>query len=199
MGAINFIGYTFVTVFLVAVVIAVSTQFQIRISHPAFQNHGVSILESRHRLSGWIALGGLAGVAAISIFQPNGLPILIKPFIFLHVPLLTICAVVKLRKGWVNQSKLRRSKGNSLAWWMTNIIIGIGFCTATCAMVIWKYSNINLLMMSSIKALPYEFLLFGHIGLAFALIWLGRIALGRDQVLAFNVQDTDKIFTQKDS
>lgn len=191
MGAINYIGYIFVIVFVIAVVIALSTQFQIRIGHPAIQNHGELILESRHRRSGWIALGGLAGVAAISILQPNGLPFLVKPVIFLHGPLLTICAVVKLRKGWINQSKRWRSKGNSLAWWMTNLIIGIGFCTVTCAMVIWKYADIDLLMMSSINPLPYEFLLLGHIGLAFPLIWLGRTAFGRDQVLALNVQDTD--------
>jgi len=191
MVLINVIGYVFIIIFLSAVVIALSTQFQIRIGRPPFQNHGVSILESRHRLAGWIAICGLAGVAAISIFQRNGLPILIKPIVILHVPLLTICAAVKLRKGWVIQSKRWQSEGKSFAWWITILIIGMSFCTVTCAMVIWQYFDNEILMISSIKALPYQILLFGHIGLAFALIWLGRTAFGRDQVLALNVQNTD--------
>jgi len=143
-------------------------------------------MEARHRRSGWIAIVGLAGVAAISTFQRNELPILVERFIFLHVPLLTICAVVKLRKVWVNQNVRYRSVGKSLTWWMTNLIIGMSFCTVTCAMVIWQYSDIEVLMMSSIKALTYESLQYGHIGLAFALIWLGRTALHRERILAQN-------------
>jgi hypothetical protein len=191
MALINVIGYVFFVIFLSAVIIALSIQFQIRIGRPAFQNHGVSILESRHRLSGWIAISGLAGVAAISIFQRDGSPILIKPFIFLHVPLLTICAAVKLRKGWVIQSKRWRIVGKPFAWWIINLIIGMSFCIVTCAMVIWQYFDNGILMISSIKALPYQSLLFGHIGLAFALIWLGRTAFGRDRVPSLNAQSTD--------
>jgi hypothetical protein len=188
MNALFFVkGSTGLIVFSAAV-FALLTQLQIRKISPAILNVKDPVLLTWHRWAGWIALGGfvlnrmicqLLGVYPTFPFEARH---------FAHGVLSVLCAVAILSKIWVTRRKVKWGKKRILTWVVTIFIVGASFSTLTGVLAAWRWANPTLTWDKN-EWLIYQAAIFGHVGLAIALIWLGRLALvngrGPDQIDAF--------------
>jgi hypothetical protein len=115
----------------------------------------------------------LAGFAS-AITYPNTL----QRILLLHIPLLAICGLARLRGIWVHQKMGQDSKRSKLKWWAIILFVGVCFTAVCVGMVLRKPLGVNLVHLEN-EFSDYEVLSFTHIGLAFLLISLGRSGLNR--------------------
>jgi hypothetical protein len=185
MNALFFVkGSTGLIVFLAAV-FALLTQLQVRNIIPVTFRVKNPVLLEWHRWAGRIALGGfvlnrmicqLVGVYPTFPFEARH---------FAHGVLSALCAAAILSKIWVTRGKVKWEKKRILTWVVTVFIVGASFSTLTGALAAWRWANPTVTWGKN-EWLIYQAATLGHVGLAIALIWLGRLALvngrGRDQV-----------------
>ena len=63
-----------------------------------------------------------------------------------------------------------------LPWWLTALVFGAGFATLTCTLVGWRWAS-PAVAQGEDTWLIYQVAVLAHVGLAIALIWLGRLVL----------------------
>jgi hypothetical protein len=185
MNALFFVKGSTGLMVVLAAVFALLTQLQVRKILPAILNVKDPVLLTWHRWAGRVALGGfvlnrmicqLVGVYPTFPFEARHLA---------HGVLSALCAVAILSKIWVTRRQVRWGKRRILAWVVTLFIVGASFSTLTGALAAWRWAD-PAVTWGKNKWLIYQAAILGHVGLAMALIWLGRLALvngrGRDQV-----------------
>jgi hypothetical protein len=168
-----------------AAVFALLTQLQIRNIIPATFGVKNPIFLKWHRWAGRIAIGGF--VLNRMICQLVGVypTFPLEARHFAHGALSALCAAAILSKIWVTRRQVRRGKKRILTWVVAIFIVGASFSTLTGALAAWRWANPTVTWGKN-EWLIYQAATLGHVGLAIALIWLGRLALengrGRDQV-----------------
>ena len=175
---------------------ALLTQLQIRKILPAILNVKNPVLLTWHRWAGRIAMGGfilhrtMCLLVGVHLFQRNAyLSFPLEPRHFAHGILSALCAAAVLSKIWVTRRKVKPGQKWALSSWGVSVfIIGASFTTLTCALAAWRWID-PAAMWAKNDWLVYQAATLGHIGLAIALIWLGRLALknrpGPDQADTF--------------
>lgn len=182
MTALEISRYIFWVIFLCSALVAVLTQIQIRVDSDGSSNGEVSKLNSRHRWTGWLALCALVLILASSLIMGSGLPKILAQINLIHIPLMTICAVVYLRKVWVTKKMLKLSMNQRFLWWGIMCTLGMCFFAISFGLAIWYLLKVNPVLANNI----WRLLLIGHTGLALGLIWLGRLALRKGKRTELN-------------
>jgi hypothetical protein len=188
MNALFFVKGSTGLIVLLAAVFALLTQLQVRKIPPAILNVKNPVLLTWHRWAGRIALGGF--VLTRMICQLVGVypTFPLEARHFAHGVLSALCAAAILSKIWVTRRQVRWGKKRILTWVVTTFIVGASFSTLTGALAAWRWANPTVIWGKN-EWLIYRAATLGHVGLAIALIWLGRLALVngrcRDQVNTF--------------
>jgi hypothetical protein len=175
-----------------ATLMALGTKLPINKITPMILNVDNPVLLRWHRWAGWIALAGLVLQRWIYLltYQPPVYPL--KPGVFAHGVLITLCAVAFLYKVWSVQHTAGRRLNQKIVWWASIIAFGAGFAVLTCALIAWRWANPPVTWDNN-NWLIYQVSIIGHVALAMALIWLGRLALvtGREsnQINNFEVSE----------
>ncbi len=181
-GAINFIV-------CFALFIALLTRLQIHGKTPAFLCAGNPPLVKWHRWAGWITLGGFVLNRVISSYVGESPPFPLKLQHYAHGVFSALCAVAFLNKIRVTQREAKWAKQRVLTWGTTTFILGTSFYTLTFALSAWRWTNPPVTWGKD-EWLTYQAARIGHVGLAVALIFLGRLALknrpGRKQKDTFS-------------
>ena len=115
----------------------------------------------------------------VDVYLSHGDAYLAFPFdarYFAHGVLSALCAVAVLSKVWVTQRKVKWEMNQVLTWVVTIFIVGASFSTLTCALAAWRWANPTVTWDKG-EWFTYRAATLGHVGLAIALIWLGRLAL----------------------
>jgi hypothetical protein len=129
-----------------------------------------------HRRAGWITLAGLVLQRWIYLLAKEPPIYPLKPEVFAHGVLITLCAVAVLYKVWSAQRTAGRRLKQKILWWATITAFGAGFAVLTYALLIWRWVNPPITWGYNMWLIYWAGLL-GHIGLALALIGLGRLGL----------------------
>jgi hypothetical protein len=176
MDALFFVkGLIGLTVFCAAV-LALLTQLQIQKRVPAIFGVKDAVLLEWHRRAGRVALGGFV-LSRMMGFLLGAYPDF--PFEARHLAhgaLSALCAVAVLSKIWAARRQVRWGRKQALTWGASIFVLGAGFSILTCGLVAWRWANPSLTWVRG-QHLIYQAGTVGHVGLALALIWLGRLAL----------------------
>lgn len=167
-----------------AAVTALLTQLQIRKILPAVLNVNDPVLLTWHRWAGRIAMGGFVLhrtmylLVGVHLFQSNTYSFFsLEPRHFAHSILSALCAAAVLSKIWVTRRKVEQGGKRALSSWdVTVFIFGASFSALTCALAAWRWAE-PAATWDNHDWLIYRAATLGHVGLAIALIWLGRMAL----------------------
>jgi hypothetical protein len=186
----DFIVYLFFGSFFFFVALAFYTQSQFKI-----HLKGLKLIGSQnifvHRLFGWIAIGSLVLIVIFGIFTGSRSPDLINHLTLLHIPPLTVCAIVKLRKNWNSNQASNRVKGNLPLWWGVNLFLGTCFFAVTLGLINWNFPEVQSFMQVSQYKYSFETLLIGHIGLAVTLILIGRSSKSIERFFHLKVKEKE--------
>jgi hypothetical protein len=163
------------TVFCAAV-FALLTQLQIQTKTPAIFGVKDAVLLEWHRWAGRIALGGFV-LSRMMGFLVGAYPTFpLEARHLAHGALSALCAVAVLSKIWATRHQVRWGRKRALTWGASILVLGAGFSILTCGLAVWRWANPNLTWVRS-QHLIYQAALVGHVGLALALIGLGRLVL----------------------
>ena len=166
-----------------AAVIALLTQLQIHKKVHAIFGVEYPVLLAGHRWAGRIALGGFVLKRMMGLFSDSCstygdtcLAFPFKPQHLTHGALSALCAAAVVSKIRVTQRRARRRTRGVLAWRATSFFLGASFFILTCVLAAWRWANPSVIWGKT-EWLIYKAATLGHVGLAIALIGLGRLAL----------------------
>jgi hypothetical protein len=171
-----------------AAIFALLTQLQIHNIIPTIYGVKNPVLLKWHRWAGRIAIGGFVLDRMICQLLGEYPTFPFEARNFAHGVLSALCAVAVLSKVWVTWPKGKWGRKRILTWVVTIFIVGASFSTLTGALAAWRWASPTVIWGKN-EWLIYQAATLGHVGLAIALIWLGRLALvngrGRDQIDTF--------------
>ena len=176
MKSLLYINDTIALIVFCAAVIAGFAQLKIHNLSPAIPAVENAVLHKWHRWAGWLAIGGFVLNRMVYLRAGEALPAPFGPRSFAHGFLIALCVIAVLRKVWVTQNTVNWNRKRIAAWRISVFILGASFFALFAALTTWRWLNPTLTWDAK-EQLIYTLAISGHIGLATALIWLGRSAL----------------------